>query len=63
MPAAPIAPPSLSLEAKVERRGKSLLISPVQDNEDWGGFRDRLLSLREPVKRSETRPAEKRKAL
>jgi len=52
-----------TLEVKVERRGKSLLISPIQDNEGWGGFWDRLLPPREPVKRWKTRPAEKRKAL
>ncbi|HKO49424.1 MAG TPA: hypothetical protein VJV79_16960 [Polyangiaceae bacterium] len=52
-----------TLEVQVERRGKSLLISPVQDNEEWGGFWDRLLPLKEPVKRWKTRPAEKRKAL
>lgn len=27
-----------TLEVNVERRGKSLLISPVQDNEEWGAF-------------------------
>lgn len=50
-------------EVKVERRGKSLLISPVQDNEEWGGFWDRLLPLKEPVKRWTTRAAEKRKTI
>ena len=52
-----------SLEVKVERRGKSLLISPIQDKGDWGSFWDQLLSLKEPVKRWKTRSAEKRKAL
>jgi len=40
-----------TLEVKVERRGKSLLISPVQDNEEWGSFWDRLLPIRKRVKR------------
>jgi len=52
-----------SLEVKLERRGTSLLMSPIQDNEDWGGFWDRLLPLKKTVKRWKTRPAEKRKAL
>src|SRR6478736_764117 len=52
-----------TLEVKVERRGKSLLISPVQDNEEWGSFWDRLLPLRGPVKRWKTRPAEKRRGI
>jgi virulence-associated protein VagC len=52
-----------TLEVKVERRGKSLLISPVQDDAAWGSFWDRLLPLKEPVKRWKTRPGEKRKAL
>jgi len=47
-----------TLEVKVERRGKSLLTSPVPDNEEWGGFWDRLLTLKEPVKRWKTRAAE-----
>jgi len=52
-----------SLEVKMQRRGKSLLISPVRDKEDWSGFWDRLVSLKQPVKRWKTRLAEKRKTL
>jgi len=50
-------------EVTVERRGKGLLIVPVEQKDDWTGFWDRLLRSRSPVKRWKTRPVEKRKPL
>jgi len=50
-------------EVAIERRGRGLLIVPVEPEDDWTGFWDRLQRLRAPVKRSKTRTAEKRKPL
>jgi virulence-associated protein VagC len=50
-------------EVTIERRGKALLIVPVEQGDDWAGFWDRLLSSKTKVKRWKTRPAERRKPL
>jgi antitoxin VapB len=50
-----------SAEVKIERRGKALLVSPIQEDEGWAGFWDRLLSLKDPVRRGRTRAADKRR--
>lgn len=52
-----------SLEVKMERRGKVLLISPIHDDEGWNGFWDRLVSPKDPLRRWKTRSVEKRRAL
>jgi virulence-associated protein VagC len=52
-----------SVEVKMERRGTALLISPIQEDEGWDGFWDRLLSLKDPVRRWKTRGAERRRPL
>lgn len=50
-------------EVTIERRGKGLLIVPVEQRDDWAGFWDHLLQLKSKVKRWKTRPAERRKPL
>jgi antitoxin VapB len=50
-------------EVVIERRGKGLLIVPVEQRDDWTGFWDQLVSLKSKVKRHKTRPAERRKPL
>ncbi len=49
-------------EVLVQRRGHSIVIEPAPDD-GWGDFWDRLLVLREPVRRHSTRPAERRRPL
>lgn len=48
---------------EIERQGDGLLVTPIADSDDWTGFWDDLLALREPIKRGKTRRAEKRPAL
>jgi virulence-associated protein VagC len=50
-------------EVTIERRGKGLLIVPVEQGDDWAGFWDQLLRLKSKVRRYKTRPAERRKPL
>jgi virulence-associated protein VagC len=50
-------------EVTIERRGKALLIVPVEDADGWGGFWDRLLTVKASVRRHKTRPVERRKPL
>ena len=50
-------------EVTIERRGKGLLIVPIDEGDGWGGFWDRLLRLKAGVRRHKTRRAERRKAL
>ncbi|GMU58257.1 MAG: hypothetical protein AMXMBFR34_00200 [Myxococcaceae bacterium] len=50
-------------EVLVQRRGRSLVLEPVPEGDDWKGFWERLVPLRHPVKRHPTRPAEKRRGV
>lgn len=50
-------------EVTIERKGKGLLVLPVDDGKGWGGFWDRLLTLKAGVVRHKTRRAERRKPL
>jgi hypothetical protein len=50
-------------EVTIERRGKALLIVPIDEGDGWGGFWDRLLPLKDGIRRHKTRPAERRKPL
>jgi virulence-associated protein VagC len=50
-------------EVTIERRGKNLLIVPVEEGDGWGGFWDRLLPLKAKVRRHKTAQAERRKPL
>ena len=49
-------------EVSITRRGKKLVITPIEDDR-WVGFWDRLLTLKTPVKRYKTRSIEKRKPI
>jgi len=58
-------PKALRLDASevlVRSRGRGILIEPLSED-GWGDFWDRLLPLRDPVKRWETTSAEPRKPL
>jgi antitoxin VapB len=46
----------------IRRRGRSIVIEPAP-GDGWGDFWERLLPLRNPVRRHKTRPAERRKPL
>lgn len=48
-------------EAVVRRRGRCLVVEPVAEQEGWDGFWDRLVPLKDPVKRWPTAAAEKRR--
>jgi virulence-associated protein VagC len=50
-------------EVLVHRRAGALVLEPVPEGDDWAGFWDRLLPLKDPVKRHPTRSAEKRRPL
>jgi virulence-associated protein VagC len=50
-------------EVTIERRGKGLLITPIEEGDGWGGFWDRLLPLSSRVQRHKTGRAERRKPL
>ena len=50
-------------EAIVRRRGRALIVEPVEERDEWGNFWDRLLPLEQPVRRWKTRPAEKRRRI
>jgi hypothetical protein len=50
-------------EVTIERRGKGLLVLPVDDGDGWGGFWDRLLTVKGGVVRHKTRRVERRKPL
>jgi len=49
------------VEVLVRRRGETIVLEPVPEADDWGGFWDRLLPLKHPVRRHETHAVEKRK--
>lgn len=50
-------------EVMVRKRGTELVIETLADRDDWVGFWERLVPLRDPVKRQQTARAEKRKPL
>jgi antitoxin VapB len=50
-------------EVSVVRRGKTLVLSPLEGEDRWGDFWDHLLPLKKPVERWKTKPAEKRRPL
>jgi virulence-associated protein VagC len=52
-----------STEVLVAKRGKTLVLDPVEENDDWTGFWERLLPLSEPVRRWKTRRAERRQPI
>jgi len=52
-----------SAEVTIERSGKGLLIVPIEEGDGWGGFWDRLLTLKAGVRRYKTRRVERRKRL
>jgi antitoxin VapB len=49
-------------EVLVRRQGRGILIEPAPDD-DWDDFWERLIPLREPVRRWKTKPAERRRPL
>ena len=52
-----------SREVRVTKRGHALVLEPVPEGDDWGGFWDGLVSLNRPVRRWKTRSPERRKPL
>lgn len=50
-------------EVIVTRRGNTLMLEAVPEGDDWSGFWDRLLPLREPIRRWPTLAAERRKPI
>ena len=50
-------------EVAIERRGKALVLSPLAEGDAWGDFWQRLLPLKQPMRRGATRRAEKRKPI
>jgi antitoxin VapB len=49
-------------EVLIQKRGRSLVIDPI-DADEWGDFWEQLLPLARPIKRGRTRAAERRKPL
>jgi virulence-associated protein VagC len=47
----------------VRRRGATIVLEPMPDDDNWDGFWDRLVRLARPIRRARTRPAERRAAL
>lgn len=47
-------------EAIVRRRGRALIVEPIEQRDEWGDFWDRLLPLKHKMRRYKTRSAEKR---
>ena len=50
-------------EVTVRRRGTEIVLEPLDDGDNWDGFWDRLVTLKQPVRRWKTRRVERRKAL
>jgi antitoxin VapB len=50
-------------EVAIERRGKALVLSPLAEGDAWGDFWQRLLPLKQPMRRGTTRRAEERKPI
>lgn len=51
------------VEVLVRRRGKTLVLTPIEESAGWGDFWNRLKALKHPVKRHTTRGHEKRRPL
>jgi virulence-associated protein VagC len=51
------------VEVLVRRRGKTLVLTPIEEPAGWGDFWERLHPLKQPVKRHPTRTHEKRRPL
>ena len=47
-------------EVVIRRRGRALIVEPLEVSDDWGDFWERLVPLRSPVRRRRTRRAERR---
>jgi antitoxin VapB len=50
-------------EVIVRQRGRTLVLEPLPAGDDWEGFWDQLLPLSRPVRRWNTRKAERRRPL
>jgi antitoxin VapB len=50
-------------EVKIRRRGRTLIVEPLEVADEWGDFWDRLEPLRSPLRRWKTRPVTKRAAI
>ena len=50
-------------QVRVRRRGKTIVLEPLQDADDWEGFWDRLVPVTHPIRRGKTRAAERRPPL
>lgn len=50
-------------EVEIRRRGSTLVIETLPDDDDWDGFWDRLRPPKHPVRRGRTRSAEKRRPI
>ncbi len=50
-------------EVVLRRHGRGLVVEPVSNEEGWSGFWDRLVPLKQPVRRWPTGPVEKRRKL
>lgn len=48
-------------EVRIRRQAGTLVLEPVPEGDDWEGFWDRLVPLKNPVRRHRTRAVEKRK--
>jgi antitoxin VapB len=49
-------------EVRIRRRGNAIVIEPLRDD-GWDDFWERLLPLREPIKRGRVRAAERREPI
>ena len=50
------------VEVHVRRRGKTLVLTPIEEPAGWGDFWERLQPLKAPMRRHPTRGHEKRRA-
>lgn len=50
-------------EVVLRRRGQAILVEPVEESEGWDDFWNRLVPLKDPVRRWPTKAAEKRRPL
>jgi antitoxin VapB len=48
-------------EVLIRRSQGRLVLEPVPEGDDWGGFWERLVPLKDPLRRHRTRSVEKRK--
>jgi antitoxin VapB len=50
-------------EVVIRRRGKTLILEPVAEDDGWETFWNRLAPLKQPIRRAPTKPAERRRPL